>query len=83
MENCLKAKGIKIFTGSRIQQIEQHGSSVSVTVLQGKNENSIRGDLLFFATGLRQNTEELGLKKVGVEQDKMDLSRSTRRCRQV
>lgn len=69
LRKSLEAKGVKIFTGSKVTSISSEKGAVCTFEKEGKVQN-VKGDLTIVAIGRKPNSENLGLEKVGVATEK-------------
>jgi pyruvate/2-oxoglutarate dehydrogenase complex dihydrolipoamide dehydrogenase (E3) component len=66
LQAILETEGITFRLHSRVQAVTPDPMGVRVVIASASEEESIRGSHLFLATGRRPNTDDLGLKAVGV-----------------
>jgi len=68
LEKALKKQGMTILTGAKIDKIEAGASGVKATIT-GKDGKAIAGDYshVIVAIGIVPNTENIGLKELGVK----------------
>ena len=64
LEKSFKSSGIKIFTGSKVQEIEKLKTKIKVKIKTTSDELSIDTDLVLLAIGVEGNIKILGLKKL-------------------
>ncbi len=62
----IRENGVDLRLGSAVEQIEDAGSHIEVTLENGRH---VRGEMLLFAAGRMGATDALNLKAVGVETD--------------
>jgi mercuric reductase len=67
LRKYLSEEGIEIHTGARVRQVESDSSGKRVIAEIDGKERAFSGEQLLVATGLRPNTKDVGLKKVGVQ----------------
>ncbi len=67
LEKNFKSTGIKIFTGSKVQEIEKLKTKIKVKIKTKSDELSIDTDLVLLAIGVEGNIKNIGLEKVGVK----------------
>lgn len=69
LTKAYKKMGVKILTGHRVDNIEDTGSSVKVTVTKMKNDTQevIEADKVLQAIGFAPNTKGYGLENTGVK----------------
>jgi len=70
--NRLKAEGVELRDGVKIERIESGGNGVAVhlTGTGGHEGTIVRGSHLLVAAGRRANVEDLGLEAAGIDYDK-------------
>ncbi len=69
LEKELSKKGIEILTSSRVKNANVSEGYVEVEVESGEDIKKISVDKVIVAVGRRPNTDELGLKDLGVKMD--------------
>jgi dihydrolipoamide dehydrogenase len=67
MSRIFKARGIKIFTGVKIENLVVNGEIAKATLGNGE---TIEADRVLVATGRKPNTAEVGLQSVGLSTDR-------------
>ncbi len=70
LNRALRRMKIKTLTSTRLESIEQSEDGVSVRVSGPKKEQTLTAEIVLCATGVRPNSENLGLEAVGVETEK-------------
>jgi len=70
LERSFKKTGMKVMTGSFVEQVDINGEKCKITVKTRKGEKEIEADIMLFAVGITPNLENIGLEKVGIEMDK-------------
>ena len=70
LERSFKKTGMKVMTGSFIEQVDINGEKCKITVKTRKGEEEIEADIVLSAVGITPNLENIGLEEVGVEMDK-------------
>lgn len=65
-----KKKGIDVRTGSTVEQVEENGDGVKVTIKTGDEEEVIEADVVLSAVGVTGNVEDMGLDDIGVDYEK-------------
>lgn len=65
-----KKKGIDVRTGSTVENVEEDGDGVKVTIKSGDDEETINVDVVLSAVGVVGNVEGIGLDEIGVEYEK-------------
>ncbi|HRV92917.1 MAG TPA: dihydrolipoyl dehydrogenase [Anaerolineae bacterium] len=69
MEKQFKRAKIKTLTNTKVEKIDDHGDSVTVTVSKDGKQSEIKAQMALISIGVRPNTEDLGLDAVGVKLD--------------
>ncbi len=74
-----KKKGIDVRTGSTVENVEEDGDGVKVTIKTGDDEETVEADVVLSAVGVTGNVEGIGLDEIGVEHEKgaIKIDRST------
>ena len=67
LSRSLRKAGMKIMTSAAVQSVETSGEGCVLTVATKKGEETLTVDRVLSATGVRPNTEGLGLEELGVE----------------
>ena len=67
IEKILTARGIKIFTDTKVDDLAVKGGAVTATLGGGE---VVEADKVLVATGRRANTADIGLETVGLETDR-------------
>ncbi|ORB31361.1 dihydrolipoyl dehydrogenase [Mycolicibacterium parafortuitum] len=67
IEKQYKKLGVKILTGTKVESIEDSGSSVTVKVSKDGKSDELKADKVLQAIGFAPNVEGFGLDKAGVE----------------
>lgn len=67
MDKQFSRDGIKIHTSTRVEKIDDHGNSVTVTVSKDGQQKEIKAQMALISIGVLPNTENLGLEEVGVK----------------
>ena len=62
-----KKKGIDVRTGSTVENVEESGDGVKVTIKTGDDEETVEADVVLSAVGVTGNIEGIGLDEIGVE----------------
>ncbi len=63
-------KGMDIWTGSKVTQVDVSGAGVKATVETPEGTKVVEADVLLSAVGVVANIENLGLEELGVKTDK-------------
>ncbi|WP_137145820.1 dihydrolipoyl dehydrogenase [Mycolicibacterium sp. CR10] len=67
IEKQYKKLGVKILTGTKVESIDDDGSTVTVTVSKDGKSEELKADKVMQAIGFAPNVEGFGLDKAGVE----------------
>ncbi|MFB1295954.1 dihydrolipoyl dehydrogenase [Mycobacterium sp. pW049] len=67
IEKQYKKLGVKIMTGTKVEKIEDDGSTVTVTVTKNDKTEELKADRVMQAIGFVPNVDGYDLKKTGVE----------------
>lgn len=67
LKSLLEKRGIKIMTGSKVEQIAQNGAKLAVRVNTGGDTVSLGCDEVLVSTGREMDVEGLNLDAVGVQ----------------
>ncbi len=70
---ALKADGVEIITGARMQEVQREGGKKIVRVRQGQETLRFEADELIIALGRLPNVEGFGLEKTGAEFDEKGI----------
>ncbi|MCK4700494.1 MAG: dihydrolipoyl dehydrogenase, partial [Bacteroidales bacterium] len=70
LERSFKKAGMKVMTGSFIEQVGINGEKCIVTVKTRKGEKEIEADIVLSAVGISPNLENIGIEEIGIEMDK-------------
>ncbi|MEW5977645.1 MAG: dihydrolipoyl dehydrogenase [Acidobacteriota bacterium] len=66
-----KKRGIQVHTETKVESLGATGGGIEATMVNAKDEkSSLTADIALMAIGVRGNTEDLGLEKVGVKIEK-------------
>ncbi|MCE4611997.1 MAG: dihydrolipoyl dehydrogenase [Desulfurococcales archaeon] len=68
-ERHLKALGVKVYTSSRVGELERRESHAKATIETPKGRVEVEAEKVLVAVGRRPNTRGLGLERLGVELD--------------
>ncbi len=66
IEKYLKDEGVDIITNTKINLIENDGKAINVILTEGNTSKIIKAEKLLVATGIKANTKDFGLDKIGV-----------------
>ncbi|NLN70480.1 MAG: dihydrolipoyl dehydrogenase [Chloroflexi bacterium] len=67
IEKAYKKRGIKVMTGSRVQDVKTRKKGTVVTVETKDGQETIEADLTLVAIGFKPNSQGLGLEEIGVK----------------
>jgi len=59
-------RGIKVLTGTKVEKIETDSSGVAISVSNGGKSYVLKSNIMLLSAGVRPNSEDLGLEKLGV-----------------
>ncbi len=66
LQSYFQEEGIEIYTGAKIESVEESGEKKIVNAAIGGKIKTVKGEQLLIATGRRPNTSSLGLESCGV-----------------
>jgi len=69
MEKAFQREGIRFHTHSRVESVEVVDEGVKVVVRSGEETSTLQAEQVLMAIGVRPNTENFGLERVGVQLD--------------
>lgn len=69
MERQFNRAGIKVKTGTKVDKIEDHGDSVTVTVSKDGKSETLKAQMALISIGVAPNSQGIGLEAAGVETD--------------
>jgi len=69
MERQFKRAGIKTHVGTRVEKVEDHGDSVTLTVSKDGKTDQITAQMALVSIGVAPNSSGIGLEAAGVEVD--------------
>ena len=69
LRELLEREGMEIHTSARVEEVFQKNGGIVLKISQNGRTFELEGTHLLVATGRRASTENLGLKRVGVETD--------------
>jgi len=68
-------QGIRIFTGSKVSNLDKHTDRVTATIENGKGgRETLAAERVISAVGVTGNVENLGLEKVGVKTERGSIA---------
>jgi dihydrolipoamide dehydrogenase len=65
-----KKAGIKVMTGATVESVDKRGKECKVKVKTKKGEETVKGEIVLSAVGIKSNIEDMGLEEVGIEVEK-------------
>ncbi|MDT8759575.1 dihydrolipoyl dehydrogenase [Sphingomonas psychrotolerans] len=82
LEKALKKQGMNILTGAKIDKISADANGVKATIT-GKDGKATQGDFthVIVAIGIVPNTENIGLKELGVAMDERGFLKTDPSCK--
>jgi dihydrolipoamide dehydrogenase len=82
LEKALKKQGMTIMTGAGLEKLEVGANSVKAAI-KGKDGKIVNGDYshVIVAIGIVPNTENIGLKELGVAMDDRGFLKTDEMCR--
>jgi len=66
LEKIYRKKGVRLFTGARVESVELKNGRAEVKVKTGEGSETVECDRVLIAVGVTGNVERLGLDQVGV-----------------
>jgi len=70
IEKHLKNEGVEIITNTKIDIVNSNENSITVDLFEGGKPRTISAEKLLVTTGIKANTQGIGLEKIGVSLDK-------------
>lgn len=67
LEQVFRKRGIKVFTGTKVEKIEKDRDSVNVFLSNGE---TVSGEKALIAVGRAPNSKAIGIDKIGIEHSK-------------
>jgi mercuric reductase len=67
ISEVFEKEGIKVITSAVVRSVRQNGKEVIIKVETGGQRRELRAEKLIVATGRRQNSDNIGIEKAGVE----------------
>jgi mercuric reductase len=67
ISEVFEKEGIKVITSAVVRSVRQNGKEVIIKVETGSQRRELRAEKLIVATGRRQNSDNIGIEKAGVE----------------
>ena len=68
-ERALKKQGMEIYTSSKVVSSQKQGDKISVDVETPQGKKTMTFDMVLVSAGMRPNSANLGLDKIGVKTD--------------
>jgi len=69
MEKQFNRAGIKTKTNAKVEKVEDHGDSVTVTINQNGKTEELKAEKALISIGVAPNSQDLGLEAAGVTVD--------------
>ncbi|HQU74149.1 MAG TPA: dihydrolipoyl dehydrogenase [Calditrichia bacterium] len=70
LAKSFKKKGIKIHTGTKVENMKKGKNNVTLTVSKDGKSEDITSDYVLMAIGVQPNNENLGLEDLGITMDR-------------
>ncbi|MFQ5836210.1 MAG: mercury(II) reductase, partial [bacterium] len=70
LQKCLEEEGIRTITGTRTKRLERKNDRKVAFIERGNSSQEIEVEEILLAAGVRGNSADLGLEKIGIEIDK-------------
>lgn len=70
LQKCLEEEGIRIITGTRTKRLQRKNDRKVAFIERGNSSQEIEVEEILLATGVRGNSADLDLEKIGIEIDK-------------
>lgn len=67
LQRCLAGEGISLHTSIRMEGVAETNGEKIITFQEGAAKREVKADEILLATGIRPNTDDLGLEKAGVK----------------
>ena len=67
LQRCLQEEGIEILTGVDVEELREEGDLKVVEARIGTHRTTVKGEQLLLATGVRPNSDNMGLEAAGVQ----------------
>lgn len=67
VEKQFKRAGVKVKTGTKVEQVETGAAGVTITVSQASQQETLQAEKALIAIGVAPNSENMGLAEVGVK----------------
>ncbi len=67
LQRSLQEEGIEILTGVDVEELREEGDLKVVEAKVGKRQIIVKGEQLLLATGVRPNSDDMGLETAGVK----------------
>ncbi|GIN86694.1 dihydrolipoyl dehydrogenase [Heyndrickxia sporothermodurans] len=77
----MKKKGIELFTKAFVKEAKEIGNEVEVMFEINGEEKTLQADYLLVSIGRKPNTDQIGLKEVGIEIDSKGIIKTDKQCR--
>ncbi|MCH7515142.1 MAG: mercury(II) reductase [Bacteroidetes bacterium] len=70
LEKHFQNEGIEVHTGINLERVYRNGDSITVEGKKGSENITFQSSHILVATGIKPNTQNMGLEKIGVELEK-------------
>lgn len=70
LERSFKKQGIKLYTGSQVEELKKTQKGVKLTVTTKEGQQKLDCDIALVAIGVQGNVENMGLEELGIEVEK-------------
>lgn len=70
LANTFKKTGIKIFPGTRVEDIQKPGEKLNLKISRNGEAEAISSEKVLISIGIRGNYEELAIDRIGIETEK-------------
>jgi len=74
LEKIFKKRGLLIHTGTKVENIQKSGKTVTATIKSSDTEEEWSGDCCLISIGVVPNTDNIGLEGVGIKNEKGFIS---------
>lgn len=69
MEKQFNRVDIKTHTGTKVEKVDDHGDSVTVTISKNGKTDELKAQMALISIGVVPNSKDIGLEEVGVKVD--------------
>lgn len=70
LERSFKKSGMKVMTGSSVEEVDTSGDKCKVKIKTAKGETEVEADIVLSAVGITTNIEGIGLEETGIKVEK-------------